>query len=624
MANVNFKKGLYFNGYEFFSYNDLAEFLIEFFPNCIRLVKDNSLFELIKEGDEDLYIDLYEKTKEYKYCENVLTYIIYRLSSSPKFITSNHKFSTTYDMALTMKRIYPEVDNDINILLKDNVLSTIFWDEYIFTNDTRHKRNHDFLTSVEENHEYLFSYYYFLILHLPANDNISFVLNNVKFSTLDELISYLYTNKTYVKQIIEEIKRHDYALGLLASKTSINSVMLAMKNDNYLDFLCLINSMNQNNELNTYDFTLFLDNKMSVWLAKHYHNYEYVSNKSKKLLREYSSIIKRNNLSFNEQFEEVKKLENLYQKFIFLYKSNKIVERKQEIIPISEEYHLGYIYNNEVVCSKYLHDYELSQTDIKTSEYILAEEKNLIINELDTYSVLLDKNNNKLENYYASFEKERYNNIFFKTLSLLTYSLFISTGCLFILLNAINFISTTEKFFTNIFSVISIVLLVISLIFIIPEYNKLALIKDFKNKYNKLNKKINKTKIKVTHLSLDTQSDDIVKKRIKINFSNSISKFCDNCSKNEKKSFKIKQFNFDVLFKITICFSFLPAIIYFNKIIFNILKIELTYPLVKQFGIIYLLLTFLNIGSVSLKKPYRNTFFLFLISSVITFVINML
>lgn len=637
MSTVNFDTAVYFNGYEFFTYNELAVFLIDNYSNAINLIKDNALFEIIKEGSLDLYNEIYNATKDFEYCENVLTFIIYRLSDNPLFVTQHNKFESTYDMALAMKRSYPDINNDVLILLKDKVLSKIYWDEYLFTQDVRHKRNHDFLVNVEENQKYLFSYFYLLVLHLPSTEKFNFIINNVKFESIDELISYLYTNQKYIQQVITEIKRNDFVLGLIASKTSINNVAVAVASDNYIDFLYLINTMNQNNETQTFDFTAVLNTKMCVWLAYNYQNYNYESTPAKKLLKEYSKIVKRKDLSFLELFKQVKELEVLYKRFLELYNSDRILSDEGGISTENKDFHLGYFHNDEIVCCRYLTEYDLVKEDIFTPEYILSQEKTIVINKLEKTSADLQRHNDLLTEYYSYFNNERFKLVTYKNAILLGLLLPLLIGFILIYLGETSYISVHEQFFTRVLGAIGILLTGVTSLIIMPEYNKLSEILKNQKKFKKYNKKINKTKIIVTNMkyykeavitedNVEAQNEDnsIVEKRISLKFIKKYNKFYEYAIKINKRNEKVKEINFNILAKLAIAVAFLPALIFANQIVFNILDKELIYPIVEEFGFIYLLLTFANIVFISNKKAYRNTFLFYIVSVIATVLINML
>lgn len=633
---TNFNIAIYFNGYEFFTYDEMANFLIENYPSAINLVKDNTIFTLIKEGSIELYDELYNATKDFEYCENVLTYIIYRLSRSSIFVTRNNRFKTTYEMALAMKRSYPDLNNDILVLLKDKVLSKIYWDEYLFTKDVRHKRNHDFLVNVEESSKYLLSYFYFLIIHLPKDEKINFIVNNIKFNSIDELIAYIYTNQKNIQQLITEIKKNDFVLGLIASKTSINSVISATTSDNYLDFLYLINNINQDNESQKLDFTAILTSKMCVWLSKNYQNYTYESTRAKRLLKEFSNVVKKENMTFLELFTQVKYLDELYEEFLYLYKSDRIIINKSEIIADSDDYHLGYLYNNEIVCSRYLHDFDLVKEDILTPEYILAQEKSLVISKLDKEGAKLEKHNDLLLDYYNQFDKERYNLINYKFLIKASLTLSIVTGLLFIFLDTINFVSVHEQFAVYALSIISLPFLIFALVFTTLEYNKLADINKKQRSFKKYIKRINKAKIEVTNLKyykeeiIQEETDEeqvvnnsIVKKRINLNFLN-YNKFYNNALKINRNKVIVKRYEYNFIAKLAICLAFLPALILSTHVILNIFNFNVNYLFVEEFPLFYLILTFINIVLISNKKPYRNTFICFVASIGIAILMSIL
>ncbi len=634
--SISFKTTVYFNGYRLSSYNDMASFLIENYVSAVNLVKDNTLFDLIKEGDETLYEEIVESTKEFEYCENIITYIIYRLSSEPIFVTKNHRFTSTYEIALAMHRSYPDLNNDALILLKEKVLSKIYWEEYIFTSDARHKRNHDFLLNVEENSKYLFSYYYFLILHLPSNEETRFIVNNIKFNSLDELISYLYTNQKHIHQLITEIKSNYYVLGLLASKSSINQVAKTLSSDNYLDFLLLLNTVNSDGT-QSYDFTAILSSKMSVWMLNNYQNYSYKTLEAKKLLREYSLVVRKPDMSFLELFTQVKYLDELYDTFLSLYKSDRIIEDISEIVSNSEDYHLGYFHNDEVVCSRYLTDYDLIKEDINTPDYIISQEKSLVINRLNRAQAKLEKHNDLLHDYYSKFTKERYNLLSFKFCIFASLIISLICGFLFVFLEEIVYLSEHEQFFVRILGGIGLLLSLIVIVFTTIEQNKLSLINDKQKQYNRYTNKINKMKIKVTNLTyykesittsgyvIDEEIDNsIVKKRLKINFLKRYTKFYDKAIKLSQKQCDVKEYNFNILSYITLSIAYLPALIFINHIIFNIINVELTYPLVSEFGVFYLIFALINVVLISNKNAYRNTFIFYLISIIATLIINIL
>lgn len=633
--SASFEAGVYFNGYEFFTYNEMAEFLIENYVSAINLVKNNTLFDLIKEGSVSLYEELYNDTKEFEYCENVVTYIIYRLSSKPIFVTKNYRFETTYEMALAIKRSYPDINNDVLTLLKERVLSKIYWNEYLFTKDPRHKRNHDFILNVEENSKYIFSYYYFFILHLPNEEQMNFIINNIKFSNIDELTSYMYTNQKYLHQLIKEIKTNFFVLGLLASKTSINSVASALSSENYLDFLYLITTINLNSGGQSYDFTTVLHTKMSVWLFNNYQNYSYETSEARNLLKEYSMVVKKDNISFLEMFTQVKYLDELYEKFLSLYHSDRIIETKSEIIANSDEFHLGYLNNDEIVCSRYLQDFDLIKTDIYATDYVLSQEKSLVITKLNKEQAKLEDYNDKLFEYYNIFDKKRYNLINSKFAILALLVIFSTIGFLLIFVNRISYVSEHEEFFTNLTGVSGLVICVLMLIVTIIEQSKLSIINDKIREYNRYNKKINKMKILVTSLryykeevissdGLIQKSNSIVKKRINLKFLKKHRKFYKSVNKLNNKKVNIKQINFDIISKIGIGICFLPSLIFSNHVLFNIFSKEVTYPLVEEFAVFYLILTFVNIALVSMKKPYRNSFLFFIASIIIAVIINVL
>lgn len=639
MDTTTFDNSVYFNGYQFVTYNDLANFLIENYANAINLIKDNTLFDIIKEGSISLHDELQKSTEGFEYCENVVTFIIYRLSSSPVFITKHNRFNTTYDMALAMKRSFPDLNNDVLTLLKDNVLSKIYWDEYLFTNDVRHKRNHDFLINVEANIKYLFSYYYFLVLHLPSTEKINFIVNNVKFEKIDELISYLYTNQKSIQQVIAEIKRNDLVLGLIASKTTINNVAHALSTGSYIDFLYLINTINQNNDAQTYDFSAVLNVKMCVWLSNNFQNYSYNTTRAKKLLKEYSIIVKKQDLSFLELFNQVKHLETLYLEFISIYKSDRIIKEESEIVADSDDFHLGYLHNDEVVCSRYLFDFDLIKSDIHSPDYILAQEKALVINRLDRVDNNLEKSNDLLENYYNTFSDERYNKVVFKNFIILSLLLFLVIGVLLLFLEQIGYVSIHEQFFTRVLGSIGIVLCLIVALVINSEYNRLSDIKKVKNKFKSYKKKLSKTKVLVTNLryykeAIITSEDEedeeqeidnsIVKERISIKFLKRYDKYNNTCLKISEKSVDKKSLELNFLSKLAIAVAFLPALILANHIIFNIIDLQLDYPFVEEFPVIYLIFTFINLVLISNKNAYRNTFIYFILSIVATVIINIL
>lgn len=614
MFEVKFKNIIEFNGYEFFYYNEFSEFLASNFNYALRLLQDNSLFDIIDEGDPYLNIALKEATKNFKYQENIISYIICKLSNSSIFVTPSHSFKTTYEMMIEMKRTYPNVNQELYRLLKDPVLSKIYLDEYNFTKESKDKRTHDFMIHVEENSEYIYSYYYFFLLHLPSSEKISFVINNITFDSLDELCSYMYTNGKYIKTLIKEIKENDYVLALLASKTSINSLTIAIQSDNYLDTLYLLNGVSD------YDFRTLLMKKMSYWLADNYHNYEYTSNKAKKLLEQYSMIIKKEDMTFLEMFTLVKKLEELYKSFLELYKSDRIIERTNYIIPRTEEFHFGYFYNEEFVCSKFLSDLELIEVNIYSEEYIMSHEKLIVTNELNDQIARLGKADTLLTQYYELFDVNRFKVVNLRTLFMFLLLLPISVGLIF----NINYnISSLELIVLKVFSIPSLILLIASLVFILPEYNKLSDILAKKKKYIKYLKKINNTKIELAKVQYEKQEDgSIVNKKINLNYFKSFDGFCNSAKKISKKEVSIKSYDINLLNIVTIAVAFFPAISFLNHIIFSFLGLELSYLIFVSFPILYFVFVAINIFLLTKEKFYRNTFILYIVSLITTVIIN--
>ncbi len=620
MNEVKFKKTLEFNGYEFLFYNELAEFLINNFEASLRLINNNSLFELLEEGDSYLAISIKEAVKDFKHQENIITYIIYKLSSSSKFVTKSHNFKTTYEIAVEMKRTYPHINSEIMTLLSDNILSKIYLDEYNFTKNPSDKRTHDFMLHVEENIEYTYSYYYFLLLHLSSNEIISFIINNVTFTSLEELTSYMYTNQRYIKDILTEVKSNNYVLALIATKTNINSLTTACLSDNYLDLLCLLQGFAQ------YDCRNLLTKKMSYWLLDNYQNYTYSCTRAKKIYTEYSLIVKKEDMSFIEMFEQVKKLENLYNRFILLYKSDRIVERVNFIHPLSEQYHLGYIYNNDYVCSKYLVDNELSDINIYSEDYILGQEKQIVYNELDNSVKKLGKADDLLNSYYEQFDIDRYKDISTRYCLMMSLLLPILLGLMF------HFgynISKVELIFLYVFSIPALILLLGSLMFITPEYNILLDIQKRKKKYNKYLDKINKLKVDIArlqyykHSSEDGETNNaIVYKKINLDFTHKFDKFYNESVKINKKTNKLKQYDKKILNIITIAIAFPASLSFVNHIIFDLLNKELTYLILTSFPILYLVFIVINLFVLTREKIYRNTLFVYIISLIITIIVN--
>lgn len=621
MLEVKFKKIMELNGHEFFYYNEFADFLSSNFNFSLRMIKNGSLFDIIKECDDYLYITLKDAVTNFKYDENILTYIIYKLSTTTKYQTKTHLFKTTYEIAVEMKRTFPHVNEEIMLLLKDNLLSTIALEEYKFTSNLSHKRTYEFMLHVEENSQYIYSYYYFFILHASSADALPFLINNVSFANLEELSSYIYTNQRNIKNIINEIKHNDYVLALIASKTNINSLTIAYNSDNYLDMLCMMH------EISSYDFRAMLVKKMSYWLLDNYQNYNYESHKAKKLKDEYSLIIKKDDMSFLEAFSQVKILEELYKSFIKLYKSDRIVERKNSISPINEEFHLGYVYNDDYVCSKYLVDNDLVDVNIYSEEYILAQEKQIVNNDINDEITKLGNTETLLVNYYGLFDSQRFKIVICRFIIMNILLLPIIIGLIFTNLMRI---SDIEKILLYVLGIPAILLLITSLFFTFPEFNKSRDILHRRSKCRKYLKKLNKIKFDVAKMQYykevtvenEEVNNSIVKEKINLKCFKNIDKFYNKAMKINKKEAVMNIQNKTILNKVAITVAFLPAISLINHLVFNIIDVRIYYLVLKDLPLLYLIPFGLNTLFITKKKFSLISLIIFVLTIIITIIVN--
>ncbi len=622
MLEIKFKKIMELNGHEFFYYNEFADFLSSNYSFALKMVKNNSLFDLLKECDENLYISLKASISDFKYEENILTYIIYKLSNYSIYKTSSHKFKTTYDIALEMKRTFPNVNEEIMLLLKDNILSKIALEEYKFTQDLSHKRTYNFMLHVEENSSYIYSYYYFFILHTSSTEPLPFIINNVNFNNLEELASYMYTNQKHIRSIVNEIKQNNFVLALIASKTNINSLTIAYKSDNYLDMLCMMH------EISSFDFRVMLTKKMSYWLLDNYHNYEYHTNKAKRLRDEYSLLVKKEEMSFLEVFSQIKILEDLYKTFIKFYKSDRIAERKNTISPLAEEYHLGYLYNEDYVCSKYLVDNDLVDLNIYSEEYILGQEKQIVTNDIQEEITKLGNTENLLVNYYDLFNIDRFKIVTCRFILMNILLIPIILG--FIFTNYMR-ISNLERTFLYILGIPSIILILTSLFFTFPEFNKLRDIIIRKRKCRSYLKKLNKIKFEVAKLQYyketpqegEVASNAIVEKKVNLKCFNKIDSFYNKAIKISNKKMEIKQNNKTILNKIAITIAFLPALSFINHLLFNLIEIRIIYIVLKDIPVLYLIPLVINSLFITKKKFSLISLIIFILSVITTIVINL-
>ncbi len=621
MSETNFNSILYMNGYEFTAYNEFADFLCDNFNFATRLAQDDTLYNLIKEVDEPLYNDIFEITKEYKRAENVVTYLIYRLSLMTRYVTASRQYKTPYEIALQMKRVYPEIDDEVRILFQDNVLSTIYIKEYEFTREPKYKRNHDFMRNVEDNAEYILSYYYFLILHLPQNEEIKFILNNIQMNNLEEACSYMYTNQKNINLVIDDIKNNDFVLALIASKTNINSTITAYNSNSYLDILALLHEISQ------YDFRHFINRKMSVWIIFNYQNYTYISKKAKKLLQQYSYVVYKENMSFMELFSLAKYADELYKSFLSLYKESKIIKRKSSIISNDDEFHLGYIFNNDYVCARYITDNDLIDNNTYNNEYLLSEAKAIALEELNHYSSNINIVNDKMVNYLNLFDKKRYLTIGFRFIYLTI--LLISLIPLFF----ITFNNDFDYYITNVLAFPSMGLLLLNIILIFKEVYTLFDINNKNKVFKMLNKKINKSKVVITNKKffrkkikvLDSETDtyikvnsnELVKKKVKLNYF----KKCDKFIKKMKLKDKLNSKDYNLLHKIVLIIAFYPSLCLINYLFFKIIGQPLSYPFM-SIPIFYIVFSLANISVMFTKKYNLVSAFLFVLSVVITILIN--
>lgn len=367
-----------FDGNEFYDKNSLALYLKNNFRKSIAFLNDDSLYHLLQNEFPDIYAEVIDLSKDYLYKENIITLIIYLLDNSLGVITPNNAFVSTYDIADMMKKTYPNINEDIEKLLHDKVLSHIFLSEFQRTNDTRYKRNYTFMLKVNENIEYDFTYYYFLFIHLAKNEVVRFTLDGVKMKSLSEITVHLSNNIDRSHLIIGEILRNPFILALMAVESGIDQVTLMLSSKNSLEILKVLSTYSNVN------LSKIIQQKMSYWLLINYHNYEYETDEAKALYQDYQNITSNLDLnSLNDYVAIYDEVKLLYDKFVKLFNYNRLISFRKGING-SDDYYLSYRLNDELVCKKFLIENDLYSDYLYTDIHQETIERELLVDALES------------------------------------------------------------------------------------------------------------------------------------------------------------------------------------------------------------------------------------------------
>lgn len=367
-----------FDDRQFNTSKELALYLRNNFKKSLKIIDDESLMNFLNIEKPELYEKISSKVKEFEHKENILTFIIYMLDNNMGIVTPSYCFATSYDIAGTMRKIYPKVDHEIKLLFSDKVLSYIFWNEFDKTSELKYKRNYTFMLHIYENRMFDFTYYYYLFLHLGKNDVVRFYLDGNKMRGLDEITNYLALNIDRSGAIVDEIMRNPYILALMAIKTGIDVIAGILINGKKLEILKCLQSYSD------VDLTPIIKRKMCYWLIFNYEKYEFETPVAKELRNEYDKLSRSLNLnSITDYIEIYDYAYKLYLRFIELFNHNKIVEFKEGITITDEDYYLNYRFNDEYVCKQFLMDNSLFNSVIHSDIHKDTVEREVLIDRLE-------------------------------------------------------------------------------------------------------------------------------------------------------------------------------------------------------------------------------------------------
>jgi len=450
----------------FSSNREFAYYLASNYKKSIELIENGSLFEIVKKGDINVFIKLNEDTKNYKHPDNILTYLIYILDNSLGIITKNYHFENSNDIAKTMRNEYPKIVEDIKTLFSDPVLTAIYWSEYQKTNDQQYKRQFTFMQHVYENSNYGFTYYYYLFLHLESDDKVRFIIDKKSMTSIPELAKYIEVNQNRSIFVLEEIAKNDFVLALLAKETSIDLVVVSLKQGTPL---ALLNVFNYKYE---YNYFPILKRRMAFWLLTNYSAYTYETKEAKALEAKYIAFNYQETGRINDLIDTYAKANELYQEFVELFNHNGKFNYKKGISG-NEDYYLGYQYNDEFVSKKFLVENGLFDASVFNLDY-----KNNIENEI-VKSVLNNKKN-EVNNFINSINqlKDGVDLSFKNNTRLLLYGIMLFITVVLALIFSSSVPYSINKLIYLIVGGIATILLVIYIISLIVKLNKADYIND--------------------------------------------------------------------------------------------------------------------------------------------------
>ena len=386
------EQALKFNNIEFNDKTSLADYLKRNFKKSISYLSDDTLYSFLKDQMPELYHRVVELSKEYEYKENILTLIIYLLDNNAGINTPNYHFITNHDIADEMKKSYPNINGEIKALLSDQVLSHIYWNEYIRTYDARYKRNYTCMLHIYENRMYVFSYYYFLFLHLSKNEVVRFTFDGLKMKSLVEINIHLSLNIDRSNILIEELLNNPFILALMAVESGIETVAAVLCSKKTMEILKLLEAYGN------VDLIPIIRRKMAYWLVKNYINYKYETDEAKALQTEYINLNK--NLSLNNLSDYVAIYDevcNLYKRFVSMFNHNKLISFRNGI-SADDDYYLNYRFNEDLVCRKFLIENDIYDIHIHTDVHRESVDREVLVDVLEIEKKDIEKFRDEVSN----------------------------------------------------------------------------------------------------------------------------------------------------------------------------------------------------------------------------------